>query len=163
MKAETYFKLVQSLHVLAGAPGGGMLQGLAAFLPFKEMGATEQLFFSKALSSFPGTYMPVPHLLPTCRRLVRGAVVFSSVAPRKACLADSGLGSCREEQLMHRTGAARGFGVSRGCCIVSGPCSELLLTPSPGEKKGRGISVLTYMLLPKYSLPPFGTVYRRRW
>lgn len=40
--------------VLTGAPGGHVLQGLSAFLPFKEMGVTED-FFSKVLSFFSST------------------------------------------------------------------------------------------------------------
>lgn len=88
-------------------------------------GVLEQIF-SKGLSSFPNTHMPVPHLLPIYRHVVRRAVVFSSVAHRRACLGDPGPGSCHEEQLMHSVGATGSFGVSCGCCIVGSPCSELL-------------------------------------
>lgn len=108
--------------------------------------------------------MPVPHLLPTFRYLVRGAfAILHSCYPKKVCPLDSGLGSCQEEQIVHQAGAARAIGVSHGCCSVRRPYSELLLVPSSGEKKVNGISILTYVLFPKYSLPPFGLTYRRRW
>lgn len=68
-----------------------------------------------------------------------------------------------DEQAVHQTGAARGVDVSHGCCIVCCSCSELLLVPFSGEKKVRGISILTYVLFPKCSLPPFGPIHRRRW
>lgn len=68
-----------------------------------------------------------------------------------------------EEQAVHQTGAARGVDVSHGCCIVCCSCSELLLVPFSGEKKVRGISILTYVLFPKCSLPPFVPIHRRRW
>lgn len=118
---------------------------------------------------FPRSYVPflarkcVPHLLPTFRYLLRGAVAIQHSYYPKKCLSDSGLGSCHEEQPVHQTGAARGIGVPHGCCVVCSPCSELLPAPSSGERKVRGISILTYVLFPKYSLPPFGPVYRRWW
>lgn len=86
----------------------------------------------------------------------------AQLLPKKVCLSDSGLGNGQEEQPVHQTGAAGGISVSHGCYTVCSLCSELLLTPS-GDEQVRSISILSYVLLPKYSLPPFGPIYRRRW
>lgn len=118
---------------------------------------------------FPRSYLPflahkcLCHVcsLPSGAWWVRAGAIQHSYYTKKVCLSDTRFGSCQEEQPVHQTGAAGGIDVSHGWYIVCSPCSELLWASSSGEKKVRSISI--HVLLPKYSLPPFGPIYRRRW
>lgn len=163
LKADPYLKLVQSLYVLTGSSRWSCATGPFCLLALQGNEIYWAFFFS------PRSYLPF--LVHKCLCHIcslpsgtwwGGRSHSAQLLPKKVCLSDSGLGNGQEEQPVHQTGAAGGISVSHGCYTVCSLCSELLLTPS-GDEQVRSISILSYVLLPKYSLPPFGPIYRRRW
>lgn len=101
---------------------------------------------------FPRPFLLLPahaqqHRIPTHRYLTRAVMRFRSVAEKPGLWAWGLQVGLRSSMSLGSADCAQ------SCCL------SLL----PWEKQGRGISVLTYMLFPIYSLPSLGPIYRRRW
>lgn len=129
-------------------------------LAFQGNGVTEQLFFSQDPVFLSRHIHASATFAPYLQVLDEGSSDVQFCSTQKSLSCRLGVWKLPWVAADALNWSCGGFGVSHGCCIVRGPCSQLLLTPSAREKKGRGISVLTYVSFPKYSLPPFGPVYR---